>query len=351
MLTFGTRMILLLLVIGGAVAIIGDYIGRAIGRRRLTFLGLRPRHTAFAVTVLTGILIVFVTMGVILAVSRDARTALFGLEELRREVAEKGRLLEKTKDELAVSVFEKEKVEAEREKIESALQSSRNKLQQARAEIAALEKTREKLGKEVEESRKGKVLFKVGETLLTSLIQAGPEKAKLEQGLKQILSAADAHVRSFGVRSSKHLIFVTPEEFNRTVSILRKSRDEEIIKVIATRNTLFGEEVPIRFEVLENRIVYRAGEEIDGIEISAGLSVPEIEQEIKRLLYITNQSAKEAGVLPDPGGSVGSVPYSKIFSLAKKIEKYKKGVALQTLASGNIYTIGPLEVSFKILYR
>ncbi|MEE8638037.1 MAG: DUF3084 domain-containing protein [Candidatus Margulisiibacteriota bacterium] len=344
MFTFGVRIILLLLIIGGAIALIGDYIGKSIGRKKLTIFNLRPRHTAFVITLITGILIVFTTLGIILLVSQDARTALFGLEELRKDLAHKSSLLEETKDELSLRIAEKEKVDKE-------LKSAGTNLKKAKLEIAALEKTREKLGKEVEVSRKGTVLFKVGEVLLTSVIQAGPEKAKLEAGLKQILSASDGYVRSFGVKNEKHLIFVLPEEFERAVSTLQKRRGENIVKVVATRNTVFGEEVPVRFEILENRKVYRSGQEIAGIDISHSLSIPEIEQEIKRLLYIAHRSAKEAGVLPDPSGSVGSVPYSKVFSLAKKIKSYKKGVRLKALAKTDIYSMGPLEIDFKIYYQ
>jgi uncharacterized protein (DUF3084 family) len=121
--------------------------------------------------------------------------------------------------------------------------------------------------------------------------------------------------------------------------------------VVAKRNTLFGEEVPIYFKVVENRLVYKAGNEIAQIDIAAGLSTPEIEQEIKRLLYNTHRSAKEAGVLPDPTGSVGSVPYSKILALAKKIKAYGKGIKIKTLAATDTYTLGPLEITFKTLYR
>ena len=159
MLSFGIRIILFLLLIGGVIAILGDYIGRLIGRRRLTIFNLRPRHTAFAITVLTGVLIVFATLGIMLAVSQDARTALFGLEELRKDLAEKSQLLEKTKDELEERVAEKEKIDKE-------LQSAQAALQEAKIEINALEKTKEKLKREVEISRQGTVLFKVGEVLL-----------------------------------------------------------------------------------------------------------------------------------------------------------------------------------------
>jgi uncharacterized protein (DUF3084 family) len=296
MLPFGVKIIIMLLVIGGAVALIGDYIGHVIGRRRLTLWRLRPRHTAFAITLLTGVLIVFSTLGIILAVSQDARTALFGLEEMRKEISEKSRLLSRTKDELSLRVAEKERVEAEKKEIDARLERAKADQRQALAEIASLKRTKDKLKEEVQASRQGTVLFKVDETVLTSLIQAGPETAKLETGLRSVLSAADAYVRSFGAVDQKHLIFVSPEDFNRAVTSLQERRGEHIIKVVATRNSLFGEQVPVRFEISDNQLIYKQGAVIAQASLTATLSLPEIEQQIKQLLAITNQTAKQAGV-------------------------------------------------------
>ncbi|MDD5382860.1 MAG: DUF3084 domain-containing protein [Candidatus Margulisbacteria bacterium] len=344
MLTFGLIIILLLLLIGGTIALAGDFIGTIIGRRRLTLFNLRPRYTAYTITILSGTLIAFTTMGILLAISQDARTALFGLEKLKLDLAEKSSLLEKTKSEFSL-------ITAEADKINQELSDAKDKLRRSRLEIAALEKTREKLGREVEVSRKGKVLFQVGEVLLTSIIQAGPEREKLEAGLKQILSAADAYVRSFGVEQGKHLIFMSPEDFDLAVATLSGRSGENIVKVVANKNTVFGEEVSVHFAIQENRVIYRAGEMIAEAIIQPSLSIPEIEQEIKKLLYETNLSAKKAGIMPDASGSIGSVPYSQILSLAKKIKTYFKSVRVRALAKANTYAVGPLEIDFKILYQ
>jgi uncharacterized protein (DUF3084 family) len=358
MLTFGIRTILLLILLGGAIAFVGDYIGRSIGRKRLTIFNLRPRYTAIAITMLTGILIVFITTGIMLAISKDVRTALFGLDKLRTTLSAKTKQLEETKKELSTKSAEREKITQEltdaNKQLASAkenLSKANKNLDKARLEIAGLESTKEKLGKEVEVSRKGKVLFKVGDVLLTSVIQAGPEKEKLETGLKQILSTADTYVRSFGVKSEKHLIYISPEEFAKAVSTLQDRRGENIVMVVATRNTVFGEEVPVRFEVSENKLIYKGGSVIAEAEIPPSSSVPEIEWEIKKLLNLTNLTAKKAGVLPDSNDSMGSVPYSQIFALGKKIKAYQKGVRLKTLAKTDIYTTGPLEIKFVIYYQ
>ena len=70
-----------------------------------------------------------------------------------------------------------------------------------------------------------------------------------------------------------------------------------------------------------------------------------------KLLRTSHQSAREAGVLPGPTGSLGSIPYSQIFDLAKKIKSLNRKVNLKVLAAKEIYTIGPLEVKFKISYK
>lgn len=82
----GLIVILVLIIISGAVAYVGNLVGRATGRRRLTIFGLRPRHTAQIVTVITGMLIAILTFATVLLLSQDARTGLFRLNELREQI-------------------------------------------------------------------------------------------------------------------------------------------------------------------------------------------------------------------------------------------------------------------------
>jgi hypothetical protein len=82
----GLVVIPLLILVSGAVAYIGNLVGRATGRRRLTIFGLRPRSTAQIITILTGMLITIITVASVLVVSQDARTGLFRLNELRDQI-------------------------------------------------------------------------------------------------------------------------------------------------------------------------------------------------------------------------------------------------------------------------
>jgi hypothetical protein len=82
----GLILVPILIVISGAVAYVGNLVGRTTGRRRLSVFGLRPRYTAHLITVLTGMLITLISLASVLLVSQDARVGLFRLHELREQI-------------------------------------------------------------------------------------------------------------------------------------------------------------------------------------------------------------------------------------------------------------------------
>lgn len=326
MLVFAVQVILLLLVLGGVIAFIGSYVGRLIGKKRLTLFRLRPRHTATAITVISGVLIALSTISVILAISQDARTALLGLDQLKVQIKEKSRELTEARRNYA---------ELKRVLIE------------ARKEIYDLQQIKEKLNQEIRTAREGQMLFRVGEIISLSLIQAGPESEKIEAGLGKIIADADAYVHSLGVKSDQRLITIPAEDLNQTLFSLMEDRKIYIVKLVATRNVLWGEDVPARFELAENKLIYREDEVIAEMDLPPRLSASEAEGEITNLLKLIHQNARNAGVVPDPGGSMGTVPYSQIYDLAKKIKGSNRMVNLKGLAGKSIYAIGPLSIKFK----
>ena len=83
----GIYLIAVMVIVGGVIAFVGDKIGTKIGKKRLSMFGLRPRHTSMIVTVITGSLITGLSIGTMAFVSKDVRTALFGMEELNAVMA------------------------------------------------------------------------------------------------------------------------------------------------------------------------------------------------------------------------------------------------------------------------
>ena len=100
----GIIIVLVLMVMGGLIAFLGDKIGSKVGKKRLTMFGLRPKYTSIIVTIISGTLISFFTVAVMAVVNENIRVALFGLNklkgemnELNREIADKNKQLDEGK--------------------------------------------------------------------------------------------------------------------------------------------------------------------------------------------------------------------------------------------------------------
>jgi hypothetical protein len=84
----GIIVVLLIVVLAGTIAYVGDRVGHQVGRRRLTLFGLRPKYTSTIVAVGTGMLIALIVTGGALAASNYVRTAFFRLGSLTSRINE-----------------------------------------------------------------------------------------------------------------------------------------------------------------------------------------------------------------------------------------------------------------------
>ena len=93
---YGWVMLIVLSVMGGIIAYLGDKIGSRVGKQKIKLFGLRPKYTSILVTILTGISIAVITLGVMSILSENVRIALFGMHQLQMQKAQ----LEAQRDEL-----------------------------------------------------------------------------------------------------------------------------------------------------------------------------------------------------------------------------------------------------------
>ena len=82
---YGVLFIIVLVGVSGAIAYIGDLVGRRMGRKRLTLFGLRPRHTAIVISVISGMLITILTLALAMALSENVRIGFISVGQLRAE--------------------------------------------------------------------------------------------------------------------------------------------------------------------------------------------------------------------------------------------------------------------------
>ncbi|MCU0640788.1 MAG: DUF3084 domain-containing protein [Candidatus Margulisbacteria bacterium] len=335
--SFTLRILLLLIVISGAIAYIGNRVGKYIGKRRLTLFGLRPRYTAIMITVVSGILIALGTVGAMLALSANARTALLGLDRLQQEI-----------DRRTVELGAANKLLAETQRQQQQLGEQ---LSASQKEAAQLQKAKQQLSAEIRNAREGELIFKKGEIISLSLIQSGPDKGKINEGLRRIINNADDSLRSLGIRTARPLVNVGDEEFNETAYTLLGESRTFVVKLVSDNNVLWGEPVPAVFELLENKLIYRAGAEIVSGEVAGSLTQPQAEQAVMKLLKSSHQAAREAGIIPDPAGSIGSIPFAQISDTARRLRTQGRKAALRIVAQSDTYTIGPLAVDLRVNSR
>ena len=84
----GAGTILIIMIIAGAIAYVGDRVGHQVGRKRLTLFGIRPRYTSTIVAVGTGMLIAFIVTMIAILASQQVKTAFFKLNQINSEIAD-----------------------------------------------------------------------------------------------------------------------------------------------------------------------------------------------------------------------------------------------------------------------
>ncbi len=145
-------LLLLLALLSGLVAYLGDRVAKWVGKRHWRVFHLRPRQTATLVAVVTGVVIGLMGFGLFLLVNRQARETILEAEAVRRQrdelLLEKNRLLEARKAleaeaARALAELNRLRVEGEErtallERAEARRKALEEELGRLRAELGAL---------------------------------------------------------------------------------------------------------------------------------------------------------------------------------------------------------------------
>lgn len=110
----GYFLVIVIIILGGTIATLGDRIGSKVGKARLSLFNLRPKNTAVVITILTGSVISALTLGIVFAFSQQFRDALFRFDDIQK----RSRIVQKELDE----------TQTEKDKIEGDLAKARNSL-------------------------------------------------------------------------------------------------------------------------------------------------------------------------------------------------------------------------------
>lgn len=236
---YGFTLLAVLVISGGIIAYIGDKIGMKVGRKRLTLMGLRPKHTSIVITVATGILIAGGTLGILTVASNDVRTALFHMKEIQTALAttrtnlgalehslldQQARLNEAV---LLRDQAERDKVaiEAERDKAQRELKAIQDQLARLSRDLA---KKTDQLAKKSEELAKKSEDLEFQRARVNELISQGEKlvgrATQLQTNVKE-LQATEQRLRQ--------QLIATIEQYNDALEAVRYGsfviRQDEIV--------------------------------------------------------------------------------------------------------------------------
>ena len=393
----GLGLIGVMTVTGGVIAFIGDKLGTMIGKKRLSFFGLRPRHTSMIITVITGFLITAFSIGIMSVISEDARTALFGMEKLNEAMASAKNSLEKvsaellrTQDEYAKANENLENSKKEISELKAEQEELKNgnaKLEEKNSELSAqnerlagvnvqLEADNKKLGefnltltadnKKLTESnaqledrakklrdglvamREGDIAFRAGEVLATGIINGRQSVEEITEEINKIAENATANIAERFGQDDDNAVWIYQPELQSAIEKISAGKEDTVLRIVAAGNLMRGEAVRTNLEVYPNKLIFAKNEFI----ISRGYEVKESgdsEIIVRNFLADVNRAAVARGILTDPlTGSVGVMDGAQLYGIVDAIKSSRGPIILTAFAESETNTAGPLRLNIKL---
>ena len=378
----GIRLIIIMAVVGGFIAYLADKMGSKIGKKKMSIFGLRPKHTSILLTVTSGTIIAVLTIGVVAVSSQSARTALFGMEKLQREL----KLLNAEKEDATLALNEaKGKVEEQNKKIgeldarmqesmrendameaklaevnsmysraQEALASLTESKEQLTSEIEELEKTTAALRKGIINMREGQVYYRAGEVVYAGVMRGGlKHDANVAQVNWLLQNANEVALERLGMQQKDQplqAIWLSRSAVNNAVNALDKSKGNLFFRVRTVANIIVGELAVCEIEMFENQFIYSDGTLIYSADFDMHDGSTSHDNLLMGFLTQINHQAVEAGVLPDPlTGKVGNMDAATMIETSNAIRRTNGLFTLKAYAKGDITTAGPVRLRLEVV--
>ncbi|MCX7993437.1 MAG: DUF3084 domain-containing protein [Fimbriimonadales bacterium] len=319
----------LLTLFGGALAYAGDWLGRKLGKQRLSLFGIRPRHTATLITTVTGCLTVALTVAGmtlvnesfrawitrgdrILAELRENEARLKELQarnaelqsanqQLRGEQARLSKELQQLETEYKARLEQVQALEAQLLQARQQLQQSRAQLTQAQQQLVQARQIREQLQQQIQSvrtqiaalQRQQEQLRRQNDEFAEQGAALASENAKLDsenqrlQAQYQQLSEQNRRL----AEENQQLETQNSILLERNAA-LRRQRDEL---------DRAARELAQLANIRLSPIAVQIGEELGRVIIPAGWSEVRVRQALQDLLSLADKAARERGAAPTAG--------------------------------------------------
>ena len=298
---FGIALIAILAITGGIIAYIGDKLGTKVGKKKLTIFGLRPKHTSILVTIVTGILITVSTIGILTLVSRDVRTALFGMEALKTELTTLSHEVAAQNSELETSRSALEAKTAEFAILNLKVQDAAAKLAAIASELSDAIAQRDYIAHQLQQTQNDYTLAK------GDLTAAQKDIATLQKTKSEL----DSRVHT--LTEAKATLETDVDRLNKLTANLKQG-----IQVVRGGS-----------------IIYRAGEILITAALPGGTNQSDTLKALSSIAYKANQSILDKLDIEDKNLEVLWVSQSDFDKVAAEVAKASQNVIVRISAGGN----------------
>lgn len=378
----GIRLIIIMAIVGGFIAYLADKMGSKIGKKKMSVFGLRPKHTSILLTVTGGTIIAVLTIGVMAVSSQSARTALFGMDKLQKELkllnaekaeatvaldAAKERVEEQNKKiseldaKMQDSMRENDAMEAKLAEVNSMYSKAQEELTtlteskaQLTSEIQELEKTTDALRKGIINMREGQVYYRAGEVVYAGVMRGGlKHDANVAQVNWLLQNANEAALERLGMQQREEplqAIWLARGSVDNAVRALDKSKGNLFFRVRTVVNIIVGELAVCEIEMFENQFIYPDGTLIYSADYNLRDDSTSHDNLLMGFLTQINHQAVQAGVLPDPlSGKVGNMDAATMIETSNAIRRINGAFTIKAYAKGDITTAGPVRLRLEVI--
>lgn len=391
----GISIIFVLIVMGGLIAFLGDKIGSKVGKKRMTLFGLRPKYTSIIVTIISGVLISFMTIAVLAVASENVRVALFGLNQLyaemdelnteiaaknkaladgqrqlqerTREVAEMDAKMQNISEELGCVEDQRNYMEGQLSVVQDAYEKAQASVHASAEEIKALETTKNELTgtiskldqertillQNIAAIREGTVIFRAGQIISSAVVDEHMTQENASQVLASILNDINTALRErLNIQDDKAIVVrVLKKDFDDAVGQITQSPVKKLIRITAAENIILGESTVVDFDIHDNVKVYAAGEAVYEADMDGERyrNYSNYDLRVLHFLKDINGVAAAKGVLPDPiTGNIGQLDTREMLDVIQRVKELGGRCRLTAVAKHDIYTAGPVVIDVKV---
>ena len=218
-------------------------------------------------------------------------------------------------------------------------------------EIDELQETTKALYSGISWLRSGDIIIDQGEEIAMAIIEGGTPEENIEQNLFNLLSQATVKVLELGAEPDEktgQVLIISRREFDDLIQKISQSKEELVVRILASMNVIRGEVVIANFAILENKMVFREGEIILIEEVQAVNDPKEAENRLFSILRKVNLKAIQEGFIPEPRTSlVGTISAVNLFEMVRDIVQSENILEIKIIALNDTWTTGPFKVKME----